>query len=106
MSKQSDAQRQQMGLSLRSRSRADDQPETPEPKVIAPRIKPVRITVDLEPDLHRRLKLWAVEHDDAKLAEVVRVLAQELVSTDPDGSPTRPELVDAVRKTLHRRQSQ
>jgi hypothetical protein len=97
MSKKADQQRQQMSLSLRSRL-AGEEPETPQPRTIAPRVKPVRITVDLEPDLHRRLKVWAVESDDSKLAEVVRVLAERMLDD--------PELAEQVRQDLHRRREQ
>jgi hypothetical protein len=52
------------------------------------RTRPVRTTVDMPPDLHRKLKRWAVdaaEHLDVvevPLAEVVRVLVRRLDTDD------------------------
>jgi hypothetical protein len=79
-SKRSEEQRERMGLSLRSRQESSS--STPaRPRVAPPRVKPVRITIDLEPDLHRRVKVWATEHD-ARLADVVRALAGRMLDDE------------------------
>lgn len=54
-------------------SREDDQ---------KPRSKPVRITVDLDPELHRFLKMYALD-SGARGAAVVRALLAEL-KDDPE----------------------
>ncbi|MDP9454849.1 MAG: hypothetical protein M3Q60_03470 [Actinomycetota bacterium] len=55
------------------------------------RAKPVRITVDLDPSLHRFLKTYSVEAG-AKGAAVVRALLEELREA--------PELSDRVRDRM------
>ncbi len=47
----------------------------------APRVKPVRITVDLDPVLHKQLKIFAIEAD-SDASSVIRALLTRL-STDP-----------------------
>lgn len=47
----------------------------------APRVKPVRITVDLDPALHKQLKLFAVEAD-TDASSIIRALIAQ-ITTDP-----------------------
>jgi len=102
MSRKSEEQRNRMAASLRQtpqKAAQDPEHENLSPvgsdipkRPIAPRAKPVRITVDLAPDLHRRLKVWAVE-SDASLADVLRILATRMLDDHDQG--------DAVRRALH-----
>jgi hypothetical protein len=49
----------------------------------------VRVTLDLESDQHRQMKLWTVENGPGlALAKVYRALSDELLAN--------PELADAV----------
>lgn len=57
----------------------------------APRVKPVRVTVDLAPDLHNQLKVW-VATEGVKLSEVFRALGTQLLEDD--------ELAERVRRTI------
>jgi hypothetical protein len=73
------------------------EPGTPPAGATAIRTRPVRITVDLAPPLHRAVKDWArtTAADlgrDVALAEVIRVLLTQL---DAD-----PELARQVRAQL------
>lgn len=70
------AQKALMGASLNRTGRPTA------PRLKGPRTKPVRITVDFPPDLHRRLKVWCVQND-ASLADVQRVLSTRLLD-DPE----------------------
>lgn len=71
------------------RAAAGRQEETPAPRRPATvRTKPVRTTVDMAPELHRKLKRWLggaadeLEVADVPLADVVRVLVRRLVEDD------------------------
>lgn len=72
-----------------ARAAAGRQDDAPKPKRLATvRTKPVRTTVDMAPELHRRLKRWLadaadeIEVTDVPLADVVRVLVRRLVEDD------------------------
>lgn len=53
--------------------------------------RPVRTTVDMAPDRHRQLKLWAVT-EGVSLVDVWRALADELAES--------PDLADRIRTRL------
>lgn len=56
-----------------------------------PTPKTVRITIDLDQELHREIKRWAVD-EDAKLAEVSRALFRRLLEHPPTAAAVRREL--------------
>lgn len=70
---------QQMGAALARQPAAgdDEQPRRPR-EARPPRTEPVRITLDLEPALHKRVKHFAVDHE-AHLADVFRILGRRLL---------------------------
>lgn len=94
MSRDSDAQRDRMAAALRRAPADQDRPASAAAGALPPRTKPVRFSLDLAPDLHRRLKLWAVEAD-ASVVDVLRILADRMLD-DPD-------LADQVRRDLRNR---
>jgi len=57
------------------------------PRPVAPRTKPIRITIDLEPTQHLDVKRWALEAGGAKLADVVRE-ALQLILVDEQAAET------------------
>lgn len=61
------------------------------PHPAAPRVRPVRSTIDLEPDLHQRLKVWTAQ-ESVKLSEVFRALVAKLLED--------PALADEVRRLI------
>lgn len=66
--------------------RQDDVPVPRRPATL--RTKPVRTTVDMAPELHRKLKRWLgdaadeLEVTDVPLADVIRVLVRRLTDDD------------------------
>lgn len=85
-----DMQRDRMGAALR-RAPADPEAATSAPHPVVPRVDPVRSTIDLEPDLHRRLKVWTAT-ESVKLSEVFRALVGQLLED--------PALADEVRRLI------
>ena len=104
------AQREErMARAAAGRNRGEGAPPR---RTSAVRTKPVRMTVDMPPSLHRKLKGWTafasnhLDVADVPAAEVVRILV-ELLTVEPDKAPevTRP-LVQAVITELRDRQDQ
>lgn len=62
---------------------------TPRPE--APRVKPVRITVDLAPDLHNQLKVWSAQ-ENVKLSEVVRALSSRMLADQDLAAQIRADI--------------
>jgi hypothetical protein len=80
-----------MASALRREPRPEAEPSVT--RSAAPRVKPVRTTVDLEPSEHRAAKFLALEVDAPSLAALLRALLQ-IAREDPD-------LTARLRETLH-----
>lgn len=89
-------QRNLMGSALRRES-SDPEAAVVAPRPVAPRVKPVRITVDLAPDLHNQLKVWAAT-ESVKLSEVVRALSSRLLTDEALAAQVRSDIRDSTRQ--------
>jgi hypothetical protein len=75
------------------------------------RMKRVRLTVDVSPTLHRKLKAWTgfaagqLDVADVPAAEVVRILVELLTANPSEVELARP-MVQAVIEELRARQDQ
>jgi len=105
------AQREErMARSLEGRNRGEGAPKQPRRASVV-RTKPVRVTVDMPPVLHRRLKQWSawaagqLDVADVPAAEVVRVMV-ELLTSDPREVEASGPPVRAVLDELAARQEQ
>ena len=83
-------QRTAMGAAFR-RTPSNPEATTSAPRPPAPRVKPVRTTLDLTPDLHQRLKIWLAT-ESLNFSDVFRVLASLLLED--------PALAEKVRRLV------
>jgi hypothetical protein len=97
-----------MGRALEGRNRGEGPPPR---RASEMRMKPVRMTVDMPPPLHRSLKsfsAWAagqMDVADVPAAKVVRILVEMLTANPEEAEFARP-LVSAVMQELRRQQDQ
>jgi hypothetical protein len=66
--------------------------EQPATKPVAPRVKPIRTTLDLEPADHKAAKMLTLEVDAPSLVALIRALLQ--------CAREDPELADRVRAKI------
>lgn len=87
-----------------------DREGAPERRASEVRTKPVRMTVDMAPALHRQLKRWSswaageLDVADVPAAEVVRVLVEMLTGNPAENEATRPLVVAVMRELRDRQQ--
>jgi len=101
------AQREErMAKAAEGRNRGEGPPARRASQV---RTKPVRMTVDLAPSLHRKLKRWSswaageLDVADVPAVEVVRIMVELLTANPAEQELARP-LVRAVVEELRARQ--
>lgn len=96
-----------MNRALEGRNRGEGGP--PPRRASEVRTKPVRMTVDLAPSLHRKLKRWSswaageLDVADVPAVEVVRIMVELLTANPAEQEMARP-LVRAVVEELRARQ--
>jgi hypothetical protein len=99
-----------MARAAEGRNRGEAAPKQPRRASVV-RTKPVRVTVDMPPTLHRRLKQWSawaagqLDVADVPAAEVVRVMV-ELLTSDPSKVEVSGPMVRALLDELAARQEQ
>lgn len=84
-------QRDIMGAALRRTPTTGPETTAPARRPVVPRVKPVRTTLDLEPDLHQRIKVWLAT-EGLTFSDVFRVLAERLLDD--------PALADEIQRRV------